>query len=116
MLLRNCGTRRGQSRARHLVENGLARRRPQGELKVGVERTCGGEALEIVLRRLDVEAAPAPVVEGARDRTFVRMPCADIDVEPVRDVPQRPPEHDVLEVLRVGHEGHGSAHPAAAGC
>ena len=75
--------------ARHAAEHRVAR----AHMRI--------HAREIFLR-LDDDPAPAGEIEPAGHVVGDRMAAADIDVETGRLFPQRPPEHVVFEILRVG--------------
>ena len=49
----------------------------------------------------NVDAAPMALVEGLGDRKVGRMVGTDVDIKALRDMPQRPMEHHVLDVLGV---------------
>lgn len=62
------------------------------------------EQLRIVRHRFDMNAAPSLLVKSLADGIHHGMLRADVDIDAGRYVLQRPPEHDVLEILRVRGE------------
>src|SRR5208282_5321316 len=73
----------------------------QGEVEIDIARPELDEPREMASGRLDVDAVPALVVKMAGDRMRHRVHGAHVDVEALGEPPERPRQHDVLEVLRV---------------
>ena len=68
-----------------------------------VDIACPGSAQPFVVLRdgLDIDARPASLVESARHGVDVGILGADIDIEPLRHVLERTPQHDVFVILRI---------------
>ncbi len=86
----------------------LAVCRSDGELERDIAGTGGGDACRRLRSRLDVDAAPAAVMEGAGGRSRIRMRRPDVDIEAVRDMLQGTPEQHILEIPGVRDERHMS--------
>src|SRR6516164_11400589 len=67
----------------------------------------GAQFLEATRRGLDIHAAPASIVEGARDRVMGGILCAHIEVKTVLDIVQRSPKENVFAVLGIGNNPGG---------
>jgi hypothetical protein len=102
-LLRHSGVGRGQVAFLHtLVEAHLPGSLADRRVHIDVARPISFERLELRAQRLDVHAAPAGLVEMLGDRMQVRVPRADVDVEPGCLFVEQAIQHHVFEVLRVG--------------
>ena len=86
------------------VERRPAVRRADRDADVEVVRPVPLEEREPRRLRLDVDAAPAALVQRARHRVVARIERTDVDVEPRSLRPEGAPENDVLAVLGVGYE------------
>jgi hypothetical protein len=110
---------RGQARAHQLVERDL-RDGTVGDRRVDelVARSGLEELLGVLRHGVDVDASPAPVVEGLGHRQVHRVVGADVDVSAVCDMAERPPEDDILAVLRVRDEEfrHGGSLTSPPAC
>ena len=70
--------------------------------QVDVACPCLLEFLEELGIGLDVDPAPAVLVEKARHGQVAGLGGPDIDVEAVRDMLQRPPQHHIFLILCPG--------------
>ena len=108
---RQAAVQRGQPRAFDDLQDSGAGLRAKRDGQRRVAPACRLQPARIGRHRLDVDAGPAPFIERAGDGVVVGMLGAGVDVEPCPDMPQRTPQHHVLEVLGVGYEGHASFLP-----
>ncbi len=98
--------RRGQASAFHDKQFRPPVRLAERELERHVPYPCRAQPSGGGRDRLDIDPAPAAVVESTGDRVDVGMNRADVYVEARLDFPQRTPEQHVLEVLCVRDKRH----------
>ncbi len=68
----------------------------------------GAQFVGVMTVRLDMDAAPAPLVEGPADRIEQRILGADIEIEPGLDLLEGAPQQHILEILRIGCQRRGN--------
>ena len=84
----------------HDKERQLVRSVPDGRVKVDISWPRAGEPGKPA-RRLDVDTAPAAIIECPGHRVVIWMRGSQIDIKTAFDVPERTPEHHVFKILGI---------------
>jgi hypothetical protein len=77
-----------------------------GHLQIDVTRPVLAQRFGVVWLGLDVDPTPTTLVEGTRNRTFVRTSRSNVNVETLGYMLEGSPKHDIFKVLGVGNESH----------